>query len=532
MRCYLYSCKSNAMKKRYLTCFILVAFFLSGVGGVLTVLYATSKYGVGISPDSVAYISTGRSLLSGNGFHLFNGEHFVHWPPLFPVLLAMAGFGGCALEVCARLINSSLFGMLIIACGFLVWQLIGSFPLVFSALLALLFSAPLLSVAVMAWSETCFIVFSLVFFIVFFQYLKQQNMSCLVLSALVACMGCLLRYTGVLLVAIGALSLILIISEKSLRERIRHAAVFICVSLAPLGIWICHNFYVTHTLTGHRAPAYWGVVKNSAVALDSLSLWLLPSSLPHIMLLGAAGAFLIFLVFTAFVNPVAFKCTTRLRIFIFYFLGYVCFLIVTSSLMANEPITNRLLSPLYPFFIIISTVFLKKCYHLLVDLSGFKKIMSHTMIVFLYCFWLCYSVISGWRFVENCKVEGAGKDFFGQGYYGTSVWKDSPLIQWLNSNLSTGLLYTNEPYACYILANIVAKNLPVDSDSADRFVAALPPNRSCFLLWFTNRMDNKDRFLFSYDSKCTLEKLNELIELEVIAAFTDGAIYKICKKKR
>jgi hypothetical protein len=74
--------------------FIFFILCVLGVIGSMMVNYGTGKYGIGVSPDSVGYISTAQSLLNRTGFHLFNGEPFVQWPPLYPLLLAALGLLG------------------------------------------------------------------------------------------------------------------------------------------------------------------------------------------------------------------------------------------------------------------------------------------------------------------------------------------------------------------------------------------------------------------------------------------------------
>lgn len=73
---------------------------------ILLVLLSTSRYGVGLSPDSAIYISVAKNLLSGNGYREFGGIPFVNWAPLFPTLLAILGLLGISPLDGARLINA------------------------------------------------------------------------------------------------------------------------------------------------------------------------------------------------------------------------------------------------------------------------------------------------------------------------------------------------------------------------------------------------------------------------------------------
>ena len=64
---------------------VLTAGFLA----ILLILLSTSKFGPGISADSVAYMHAAKSLAEGKGFEYFGfNAPFIQWPPLFSSLLA------------------------------------------------------------------------------------------------------------------------------------------------------------------------------------------------------------------------------------------------------------------------------------------------------------------------------------------------------------------------------------------------------------------------------------------------------------
>ena len=73
------------------TCIILGACALLGGG----VLLHSSRWGLGLSPDSVVYIGAARSLLAGHGFTLPAESALfspiTHYPPLYSSLLAVTG---------------------------------------------------------------------------------------------------------------------------------------------------------------------------------------------------------------------------------------------------------------------------------------------------------------------------------------------------------------------------------------------------------------------------------------------------------
>jgi hypothetical protein len=46
--------------------------------GFLIVIFATDKFGPGISPDSINYIAAARSFANGQGFQQYDASPFTH----------------------------------------------------------------------------------------------------------------------------------------------------------------------------------------------------------------------------------------------------------------------------------------------------------------------------------------------------------------------------------------------------------------------------------------------------------------------
>ncbi|MFA6572331.1 MAG: hypothetical protein WCT77_13980, partial [Bacteroidota bacterium] len=65
-----------------------IALGILGFIGAGFIFYLTNRHGVGILPDSVAYIAVARSLTEGGGFVTFDGFYYVLQPPLYPLMLA------------------------------------------------------------------------------------------------------------------------------------------------------------------------------------------------------------------------------------------------------------------------------------------------------------------------------------------------------------------------------------------------------------------------------------------------------------
>lgn len=73
-----------------------------------------TPYGSGLSPDSVLFVATARSILAGDGVRSLDGGSEIRFPPLDPVALAAAAWVSRSDPVdAARWLNATLFAVLL-----------------------------------------------------------------------------------------------------------------------------------------------------------------------------------------------------------------------------------------------------------------------------------------------------------------------------------------------------------------------------------------------------------------------------------
>jgi hypothetical protein len=194
---------------------LIVAF---GIAGVVLSLVSTSRYGVGISSDSTAYISAARSLLAGHGYMCHDGSQYTGWPPLFPTLLAGIGLAGIDPAVAARFLNAFAFGGIIFASALFFARCLRSKALIVVATSSILLSYPLLDISVMALTEAVFVLLIVLFVLEISSFLESGRILSLVLASVLAALCLLQRYTGATLVIAGAILIVFFA---------RHARLFI-----------------------------------------------------------------------------------------------------------------------------------------------------------------------------------------------------------------------------------------------------------------------------------------------------------------
>lgn len=175
--------------------------------GAGLVLAREVTWGVALHWDSVSYVATARNLLAGNGFHTFAGSAHVSWPPLYPLLLAVASLEVFDPLAVAGPVNAALFGLTIFVVGqYLRRRLEARFLAVWAAL-AIALAAPLAELAAWALTGPLFILLATLALIRTDDYLTGNKTSSLAWAAVWAALAWQTRYLGVAVVAAVALLL-------------------------------------------------------------------------------------------------------------------------------------------------------------------------------------------------------------------------------------------------------------------------------------------------------------------------------------
>ena len=227
-----------------------------GIAAACLVLLRQTEFGPGLTPDSAAYVSAARSLLAGEGFVPFAGGYaywsggYAYWPPLFPLILAIAGIFHDDMIAAAAVVNAVAFGLTVfVAAGWLRRHV--SPLLVAWAGLALALS-PAAGVAAYVWSESVFVLFVVAALSTLDRFLATGAPKALLVCAGFAALCCLTRYAGASVVVCG-IALIVRATTLAPRRRIRAAALYAAVGLAPTALWMVRNLLVLGSPMGDRS---------------------------------------------------------------------------------------------------------------------------------------------------------------------------------------------------------------------------------------------------------------------------------------
>ena len=263
--------------------------FLAAVSvvGAALVLARSATYGVEMFWDSVVYISTARSLLSGEGFVTFQGQLHQFWPPLYSMLLAGAGAVGLDPRDVAAPLNAAVFGVNVFVVGRWLRPRLQSRFLLAWGCLAVALSVPLTNIASWALSETTFILFATLSLFETDRFLNDSRSSSLVRAAAFTAIACLTRYVGVVLLATFVL-LALVRRGAAPLERMKQAAVYTAIAAAPVGLWLLRNLLLVGDVAGSRRLRPTPLPETLETVVSVLAGWTVPR-LPANSLLSGDG---------------------------------------------------------------------------------------------------------------------------------------------------------------------------------------------------------------------------------------------------
>jgi hypothetical protein len=492
--------------------------------GAGSVLIATHHFGVVVWPDSVFYISTARSLIKGGGFVAFDGEPLTLWPPLYPGILAFISsiFRTDPLFI-AAVLNAIIFGGIIYLAGVILLKQFSSSPiLAIEGTLATLFSIPLFSISVVAYSEPLFILLQLFAFICLDNYLSSKSIQSLVPLAVTVALAFLTRYIGVILLVWGGL-LIVFINREGFKKRLTHLALFVSIGSIPTGVWLVRNLIVAHTLLGPRTPPVFSFIQILSYGLKNILDWYLPGAFtghPVIMLIGSILA-VVLIIFNLNgkrhwlkTNPSQFSPTMVLSIscglFIILYAGFVVVSAIRTYVSVFE---SRIWSPIYiPLTLLIFILLKEAGKRLEKKLSG--KVINSILIVSV-GLGLVYPLIST---VSNAIYLVR----FGDGL-GSAGWTKSPTVEYVRENKYKCTYYSNGPDVIYFQTGVNAKWVPSRGDVTSGINSKKgiwPPATKACLVWFEHIYRTS---LFRPD------ELLPITNLEQVVKPSDGVIYIISR---
>lgn len=481
------------------------------IGFVLILIY-TRHSGVGISPDSIMYVSAARNMNSHGALLDYNLRSFVDFPVFYPLFLGVISFVSQIDPVAAGpYINGLLFACLIFCCGCAIGSFKDSNRLYKIIVLFFIALSPsLFDVYSMLWSETLFILLSVLFVLTFRRYILLRSVSSLLLCAMIAAIAFITRYAGITFVATG---LMLLLFDRTLlwRKKMVHLFLFGSCSISLLLMNLVRNTLISDSLTGPREAGTTGLSDNIYYYGKVICWWL---SVPdHAKVFVCGLSIFIFLVvcvlFTKHIWSVKAYLSTE-NYFAAFFIVYTVFIIGVSTLSRFEQINNRFIAPLFIPLLVTLTY---RVPGYLVRLSGSSKRIALITVS---------AVILIFQFSQIKKVYGMYQEArdYGIAGYTDDSWRNSPTAEFLrkhNSAFKPGyVLYSNAAEATYFNGNTHTTSLPHWVDPND--IEKLFKEKHLYLIWFREINDT---------DQISMALLHQRAAVTKQYSFKDGDIYLI-----
>jgi hypothetical protein len=497
-----------------------ISAFYSFMGCAL-ILIATSRYGIGLSADSVTYLAGARNMLEGHGYLNISGEPILAFPPLFSTLIAILSWGGLSDPAgMARLINVICFGLVVFLAAQWSFRHLRSSTLAALGTTAVLFAPPLLGISVYAWSEPLFLVLTMLMLL---QLQRDDFAHCLtpwVLTGMFAALAILDRYAGITVLITGA---ILLAAKRmdNLISLVGRLSLSLSIAVLPVSLWVYRNYAISSTVTGYRAASTRTWIETGYDMLNVLSIWFLPPSVPFRFRMYLIPLLIVICSCIVFAVPGRKIATADIKAIIPFLLFtgiYSVFMIYTTSTTALSPIDDRYMSPIFVPLILSLFYLLDRLMSQSSPAAGnaiYRAIIAASLAI-----WLTYPIITVFKMVKAYIAQGAGG-------FSTAYWVESDLIAYLKSSKLSGTIYTNEPSGVYALTGQAYKQSPekfayesqVPTDDLLHFQADVQSQGMIYIVWF--HTDWWKGWLYDIDD------LKKICSLERIVTRRDGDVYRV-----
>lgn len=486
----------------------------AAVLGALLVLVATSRHGVGLSPDSVNYVATARSLTARRGYASYDGRPYVAWPPLFPAVLAFGAVLGLDPVHGARLLNALVLGAIVLACGRLFIRTLRSRTLAVIGAFAML-GGPLSGVCSMAWSEPLFVLLTVLCLMAVAAFLEHQKPVALIIAATLGALCCLQRYAGAAMVMAGCTALAAFPPRTPQWRRLGRAALFGAVAVLPVGLWMLRNYAATGTPAGGRSPSELSVWRNLARTVDVTTSWLTARDVPSGIRIAVVAIVAATVLGMSIRSRQRVSPAPRTRYFSVVTLGlfaivFTAFQVMVSSLMALDRIGDRLLIPLYVPAVFFALLAADEALAALASALGRPR-TARAIVLAAVAPWLL-------SLASATRASTLNRFLHGAGGYATDEWVQSPTIGYVRAHRLGQGVYSNAPDALYILAGLEARWACKDDEALSDFRLRVASDREAYLVWFKR---TRRRYVVRP------EMVDTMLPLEELAVLSDGTVYQM-----
>ena len=493
---------------------------VGGFLGFLVILLFTRHSGIGVSRDSIAYISAANSFVEGKGFNAYDNVPLALFPVGYPIFLGLIKFiTHSSLLVSGAYLNALLFATIVYLLSCIIKQQVYPNKIITITLMAVLvFAVPLHEDFYMLWSESLFILLEILLIISLSHYFTKQLKYYYFIAVFIAAYAAITRFAGITFIVVPSIFLILN-TNIPLRKRLKNIIVGLIVGITPLTINLIRNYYSTTEMTGNRQNGIYTLYQNISFSGKVFCEWFYNSTL------NTATTFTVGLIMLLLM--VSYSILILIRIFKYrsdahyykiatvYGTVYYLFILTTATLSRYETINNRLLSPLFiPVLLLIIHIGER-----LINSTLFASLqrVKAIVITLLFGVFLSKEVLASYDFYMDSQEGGIGG-------YTEDSWKESETIQYVKEhiNMFSKLsiydipVYSNSAHSLYLYTDTYFTLLPEKTHlNKIETMYKLP---AFYVIWF-NEEGNDDIL--------PIEAIQKHKTLKVIHQFKDGTVYLI-----
>ncbi len=493
---------------------------LVGIAGLGTahILVRTATYGAAIGEDSTYFLSTAMNFLAGEGWRDFRDLPLLHWPPLFPLLLAAFGWVGIEPLVAGRWINATAFGLTILAAGDYLRSNLRSRWLGLAATATIAASLPLSHCASSFFTEPLFVLLTLLALIQLASFLTERTVAPLWWAAIFTALTALTRYPGVALIGTGVLLLPL--------ARWKQTFVFGAVSSLPLLAVLARNWAIAGDLTratGSRRTSGQSLSAGLHQTVDVFREWVVPPNAPEglayllglaVVAVGLAGAAVILharrMHRTAPEAALAYVRLGPVLPFGGFALIYLAFIVAVVPFTIPQSIVSRFLLPMYVPLLLTAVVLLDR--FLSIEATGWMAASRYGLAALVVLATLAHV---GYSARENRRRTAQAWD---AGYtdwsFNAAYWHQSETLNYLRENPIKGRIYSNRADLLWF-----ADKTAAPGKYQKRLIRWTEIEAEAYIVWL-------DRFHKRYRKTHDDTDLRVLSGMEIVAELADGTVFR------
>jgi 4-amino-4-deoxy-L-arabinose transferase-like glycosyltransferase len=503
---------------------------------VVLTLVATAS-GVGISPDSVSYVSAARSLATAGDLISYTGEPLTLFPPGLSVLLGSAQWLGWSAESAAVVLNALCGALLVLATYALGRRALRSDWATLCAAAFVSLSSTTVTVLAMVWSEPLFAVLAMGALLLLSGAIARGviTIRLIVLVGVAVSLATAVRYVGFVLVPVAGLGAWLAMRAHPSRMRWRSVLLVMLASSAGLVVVMMRNAALGSGLLGERYPAarsLQGAIADTVVQLGS---YVAPPE--STMLTAEAGV-----VVMVFLMTGAWLAVTRRNAQMTLIAGYVAVywvaMLWSQATTRLDTATDRLAFPAFAPMVILVVYGVWSVTTAIVDqaerftaASASPRLRRRGAVVARVVLWsgvavvavgaVTISLVHGVRFARAAGEDGL--------FLASAASQASPLAQAARDLPGAPGLASNDPWHVYwVVGHSPVLHLPPDpaewpaqrvADDLALLSARVADGTVTHVAAFTDGQ--------AFLSPAVLE--GEGLALTEVAAYPDGTLYRVAE---